>query len=100
MSDKEKIEALKEWLTERLDNCERIAHSKVGAERRGWLEDAAYFRAAVASIHKLERAQCAIDDMTVRYREFCNYCHGDERVCARVLPGGCAITDYERPTND
>ena len=37
----------KEWIAERMDNCERIAHSKTGLNRKGWLQDAAYFKAAL-----------------------------------------------------
>jgi hypothetical protein len=36
-----------EWLKERRANCLRIADTKTGPLRRGWLEDAEYFEAAI-----------------------------------------------------
>jgi len=39
-----------EWLKERRANCLRLAAEKTGADRYGWEEDAAYFRAAVMLI--------------------------------------------------
>jgi hypothetical protein len=37
---------LAEWLEERYQNCLRLAEHKRGEDRRGWLEDAEYFRLA------------------------------------------------------
>lgn len=66
MNDKEivsrKLEALhppavRQWLSERLANCYRIAATKQGTDRDGWLEDAAYFAAAMGMVEwsELER---------------------------------------------
>ena len=39
-----------EWLKERRANCLRIAAEKTAADKAGWVEDAAYFEAAIMSI--------------------------------------------------
>lgn len=38
------------WLFARLQNCARLADQKEGRDRDGWLEDAAYFSAAIGLI--------------------------------------------------
>jgi hypothetical protein len=41
---------LRDWLEERRQNCLRIAEQKTGNDKTGWLEDAEYFRAAIAAL--------------------------------------------------
>lgn len=40
------------WVQERHENCLRIAAQKIGQERYGWLEDAAYFAALCDVVRK------------------------------------------------
>jgi hypothetical protein len=42
-----------EWIKERADNARRIANGKAGADRLGWLADAAYYDAILAEIARL-----------------------------------------------
>lgn len=39
-----------DWLKERQANCIRIAKTKQRQDRQGWLEDAAYFQAAIEAV--------------------------------------------------
>lgn len=57
-----------EWLRERYDNCIRIAAQKTGEERDGWLEDAAYFNAAICALASKSSAErtCKACDNTGR----------------------------------
>ena len=41
---------LKSWVSDRLENCLRIAAQKTGRDRDGWLEDAEYFRAILGRL--------------------------------------------------
>ena len=42
--------SLSEWLRERQHNALRIASTKRGSDRTGWMEDAAYFARAATSV--------------------------------------------------
>lgn len=50
---------LKDWLKEREANCLRIAKTKTGADKAGWLEDARYFSEC---IEQLCRSSPAADE--------------------------------------
>lgn len=53
MSDSPSIADLQVWVRERMENCERIAERKIGADRNGWLDDAKYFRAILTYLGRL-----------------------------------------------
>lgn len=44
------VAKVREWMTDRQANCLRHARSRTGADREGWLEDYAYFSAAIGMI--------------------------------------------------
>lgn len=56
---------LRAWLVERYESAMAIAARKTNADRAGWLEDAAYFKAAVKALDgrteavAAERERCA-----------------------------------------
>jgi hypothetical protein len=43
------------WMKMRKENCLILAAQRRGEDRDGWLEDAAYFEAAVLDLEYLER---------------------------------------------
>lgn len=45
------------WMTERWENCLRIAAYKTGVDRQGWLEDATYFSAAIGELSRAENVK-------------------------------------------
>jgi hypothetical protein len=52
-----------QWARERLQNSERIAASRTGADRDGWLEDVAYWREIVRQLTALDQASAALDEL-------------------------------------
>ena len=53
------LEKLEQWHKDRLDNCHRIACEKSGADRQGWLDDAAAFNATLVMLAKLSNGLVA-----------------------------------------
>jgi hypothetical protein len=51
-----------EWTLERLENSERAAQAKSGAEREGWLEDVAYWQLVNQAIAESPLAHTTPDD--------------------------------------
>lgn len=45
-------ESVAAWLQERMENCVRIADTKLGADKAGWVEDACFFKAAILLVSK------------------------------------------------
>ena len=48
---------LSNWLLERATNCMRIAETKSGDDRAGWLEDADYFSNTINALDEAEAAE-------------------------------------------
>lgn len=44
------VAKVRSWLVDRQQNCLRHAQMRTGADREGWLEDMAYFSAAIGMI--------------------------------------------------
>lgn len=55
-------EALAKWAAERLGNSKRIAATKSGADRDGWLEDVAYWEAICAALARRPAGLRALKD--------------------------------------
>lgn len=71
--------ALIEWLRERLDNCHLLAARKFGTDRDGWLEDAAYFHAAIEALDTRPAPPRAGEDtLQARVAPWMQACFGPE----------------------
>jgi hypothetical protein len=58
---------VEDWVRERLDNCQRLAAGKVGADRDGWLEDARYFSRVLARMDALGTLFAACDAPVIHH---------------------------------
>ncbi len=70
MSDIDEIIA---WIHERELNAIRISLTKTGADRLGWLEDAEYFKQAVALMSANKALQARLDVLE-KLTSSCNSC--------------------------
>jgi len=59
---------LLDWLKEREANARAIAQRKTGEDRDGWLEDAAYFKAAAATVWE-SAARRPAEPAAYRYKD-------------------------------
>lgn len=59
---------ISDWVKERLENCTRIAATKKGEDRAGWLEDAKYFAEiyAIVSASEAQESPAAEPDWTIK----------------------------------
>lgn len=53
------------WIYERLQNSLSIAEQKQGDDRASWLEDAAYYRAALAMLRQLINSSAHIQQKQI-----------------------------------
>lgn len=60
---------LPEWIQERIQNCHRIAASKSGSDRDGWLEDAKYFSEILRELAQAKADHIACNAAYIRMLE-------------------------------
>lgn len=61
---------LKDWLKEREANCLRIAKTKTGADKAGWLEDASYFSQCIEQLPCAPAVQATADEVATEICAF------------------------------